>query len=163
MISPPKIASKGSILIVCLLFLSLLLVLGMSFLASRAGDYRGARQSLQALEARGIALAGLEQTRLKLLKDFDFPPIAAVDQPAYEIVETVYDPDGKEAGTYMVTLVTDHVGPPYYMLEIQSVGFVGDPLEPSARRKLVAMLDLRDPDTNPNYFKLTGVQDFGEM
>ncbi|MFA7484390.1 MAG: hypothetical protein WC314_28120 [Vulcanimicrobiota bacterium] len=157
--------ARGSILIVVLMLITVLLVMGMGFLASRVGEYRAARQAVLSVQAKGLAMAGMEETRVKLLKDFDFPPIAAIDQPAYQVVEPVHDLDGTTVlGFYEATVETDKIAPPYYLLTVDSVGLVGsDRTAPQARRRLRARIDLRDPDTNPNYFKVVGIQDFGEL
>ncbi|MFA5508741.1 MAG: hypothetical protein WC423_25175, partial [Vulcanimicrobiota bacterium] len=99
--------ARGSILIVVLMLITVLLVMGMGFLASRVGEYRAARQAVLSVQAKGLAMAGMEETRVKLLKDFDFPPIAAIDQPAYQVVEPVHDLDGTTVlGFYEATVET---------------------------------------------------------
>ncbi len=154
---------RGSVLLLCLLMTVLFLVMGMAFLASRAGSYRNARSAVQGLQARELAWAGLEDARAKFIHDYNFPPKAAVDQPAYRVTETVLAPDGTTVvGAYSVTINQRLQSQPYQILEVRSTGFLGTLENPLAERTIKGVLDLRgDPTTNPSYFQWLGVIDEG--
>lgn len=156
---------RGSALIVTLLMCALLLVAGGTLLAARAGTYRGVKASALSATARELAMAGLEETRVRLVHDYNFPPQAAEDQPEYQVVEQVLAPDGVEvAGYYMVRLEVSHKYDPYRFIEVESLGLVGSLTEPRARRLLRATLDLRgDAASNPTFFRWLRIVDEGSL
>ena len=156
---------RGSALILTLFMCAVLLIAGSAMLAARAGTYRGVKAVSLATTARELAMAGLEETRVRLVHDFNFPPQAAEDQPDYQVVEQVLAPDGVEvAGYYVVRLEVSHKYDPYRFIEVESLGLVGSLTEPRARRLLRATFDLRgDAASNPTYFRWLRIVDEGSL
>lgn len=130
----------------------MLILLAMGMLGSRGSLYRAARDSARAGQARALARAGLEDARVKLAYDLDFPPPAADDQRVYEYLETMHDPDsGRIVGSFLVRVDTRFRVEPYHLVQVRSVGLVGDRLDPEARATVAATLDLSPQDrTNPS-------------
>ncbi len=156
-----KTSQRASLLVLTLLVCALLLVLGAIFLASRASDYSAAKANAQAVQARALAWAGLEDARLKFLYDYNFPPKAAEDQPEYEVVEAVTDPEGEVVGYYCVTIRQDTADDPVNLLVVESTGILGSLEKPQGRRKLVGLFDLRP--TSATYFRWLTVVDKGAL
>ena len=146
---------RGFVLVACLLLLSLLMVLGLAMLGSRANLYESAALAGLQAEARAIARAGMEATRAKLNKDFHFPPAAAFDAEPFEFAEDVIDFDGTVLGDYRVSIDRKWANLPYQVLLVSSLGHRK---ETSASVLLVAELDispiLRDSiGPNPDFFQ----------
>lgn len=161
---------RGSTLVVTLLISVILLILGMAFLGRRALQYQGAGLVRQAAQARALAEAGLAEARLKLEKDLLFPLRGADEQVLFPYSEEVVDLDGAtRVGSYQVTIDTTWRNPPYSVIVLTSVGVVGPPENPLARRCLVAELDVSPKNreqpslSNPNYFRYLNWQDLGGL
>lgn len=161
---------RGFLLIASLLLCLVLLALGMGLLGSRSRQYDASRAAGKAAQARALAEAGLEDTRVKLMKDFDFPPLGADDQALFGYRETVADIGGAEVlGGYVVTVDTTHKAPPYYVLVISSLGYVGSPENPEAMRKLSAEVDICEVNRktgtapNPNLLQVINFRDEGSL
>ena len=144
---------RGITLVTSLLFLALLMVMGLAFLSKRVGQYRGALAVRSAAQARAIALAGLEDARVKLDKDFAFPPPAGIDQLSFTYTESMRDIAGAEVGSYTVTVDRSLSKWPYALVRLTSVGTLGPVDDPLARRRLYAEIDIsptRRGTTDPN-------------
>lgn len=153
-------ARRGFMLVAALLLLSILMLLGMGLLGSRAARYEGAVLHAQFAQARGLARAGLEATRIKLLKDRDFPPPSEAGQAPFVYSEEVLDLDNTTVlGSYTVAIETRWRSRPYHVLRISSLGRLGPADNPQARAEIVAELDIsprlrNDPaQPNPRYFQ----------
>lgn len=168
---------RGAVLITALLILAVIFVLGVGLLYRRLEQYRAAMSASQAAQARALALAGLEQVRVKLDKDPLFPLPGAIDQSRFAFSETVVDASEQPVGSFTVELDSSRAGPPYYVLVVVSTGVVasGDPSSPIlARRILRQELDVA-PDltagvrgaaeppqyTNPGYWEVISLTDLG--
>jgi len=140
-----------------------LLLLGLGFLNKRVSQYRGAYQTTYSLMALQLAKAGMEEARVKLEKDRDFPPQSGLDQKAFSYTEVLL-PDEE---SYTVTLDLSLREKPFSIIRITSVGTSGPMDRPRARRVLKAELDVSeflrgDPSQpNPDYFELVNWQDLG--
>ncbi len=142
LIGPHRASSiKGALLPIVLLVSALLLVVGLAYLGTRARLYQSATQSVAAAQARGLALAGLEDARAKLSKDLTFPPAGALGQEIFTYSEDVTDSTGELLGTYTVTVDMTHRAPPYQVVGVTSVGRVGPRGRPVAERVLKAEWD----------------------
>lgn len=161
---------RGSALMMVLFLLLVLLILGMALLGKQALNYRSTTQSALALQAQGVAWAGLERCRAKLDKDINFPPRGAEDQVYYSYTETIYDLDGlTPLGDCTVTLDRRWELPPYEVLEIVSEGRVIRAGEVIATRTLQAELDVAPNErgaydtANPTLWKMLNWTDRGSL
>lgn len=157
---------KGFILILSLFLCLLFFVVGIAYLSLKANQYRSASEAQRALQAKGLAEAGIEDLRIKLQRDSQFPPpIGDSDQYGYREQLVV---GGKLRGTYSVTLDNTYALPPYQLLIATVTGEVGNTAQDSAsRRSFRVEIDLApfvrsDPDTvNPRFRRFLSVQDLG--
>lgn len=155
---------RGFTLVASLFLLVVLLVLGLAFLGKRVAQYRGAVAVRAAARARAVALAGLEDARVKLEKDALFPPLGSEEQLYFSYTETLRDINGQPAGTYTVTVDSRLDKWPYAVVRLTSVGTVGPVDDPQARRRLYAELDVsptRRGTTvpNENFYRFINFQD----
>ena len=145
--------SKGSILVMALLATVALLVLGLGLMSAQAGRYRKALQIEQATQAYALARAGLEDARVKLEMDLEFPPPGADDQNLFRYGENFGN------GAYFVEVDARFDNPPYRVIKITSIGVVGNSESPAARRELIMELDSSPdsrsgPGPNPDLFRV---------
>ena len=147
------------VLILVLLLGVVLVILGLAFLGTRSLQYIGAVRSGDAAQARALAEAGMEDARVKLDKDPDFPPAAGDEQPEFAWSEELLDADGQPVGYYEVEVRSTHAVYPYSVLEITSVGRVGPRASPVSQHAIVAELDISPMDhgdqalPNPELFR----------
>ncbi len=99
---------RGFALVFSLLLLLLLALGGMILLGQRAAQYRAAALAPKAALARALAQAGLEDARVKLEKDLNFPPPGDQNQVIFTYEEAVKDLDGALVGHYVVTVDSRH-------------------------------------------------------
>ena len=78
---------RGFLLITALLIIIILMLIGMGFLGSQAARYRAALRSAESSQARQLALAGLEDARIKMELDENFPPKGALNQDTFSYSE----------------------------------------------------------------------------
>jgi len=159
-------------LMVCIV----LLLIGMGLLGSQASRYEAARQSTNISQARQLAIAGLEDARIKLEMDINFPPPPGPQQELFSYSEQlVDDPDPNRWGTYTVvvdmTYATDILYPPPtvttgHYIAITSVGTVGPTIKPIAQYRLRAEIDNQSTPrpavaglTTDRYFRYTHIED----
>lgn len=142
----------GFILVVCLLLLSLFLLGGMAMMGQRAAQYRGAAMLQKLARARALAEAGLEDFRVKLQKDQNFPPPGDQHQNLFTYSEIVTDMANNRVGHYTVTVDSRYRTPsqppdpesPSVVLAT-SVGALGsDRLRPEAVYALRLEVDVDD-------------------
>ena len=125
---------KGFLLITTLLVLVVMFVLGMGLMSSQAARCRAALRMSDAVLARQIALAGLEDARVKLNLDICFPPPPAggftsaayssgsfdnvtqqQTQPLFTYSETIDIPSTPpRKGVYAVTVDSTHAIPNFW-------------------------------------------------
>jgi hypothetical protein len=132
---------RGFALVLALLISSLLLVLGMGFMQKQSYRYRLARLSADAIAAKSLAMAGIENSRVKMQHDLLYPPPDNRYHDEYSFRERVFDfgTPQKEVGSYEVTVDRRWMEPPYQVMVITSVGL---PAETNARYSIRAELDL---------------------
>ncbi len=153
--------TRGFLLISSLLLCVLLLTLGLGIMGSRSRFYEASSQNRRAAQARALAEAGFEDARVKLMKDYDFPPLGADDQALFSYHEAMPDVGGGPViGGYVVTLDSTYRQPPYRVERITATGYLGPRDNPTAVHKIEAELDLSQTDRqtgappNPNLFQL---------
>lgn len=167
-------AQSGFMLAFGLMVMVLLLVMGLGFLGKQADAYRSAAFAEASSQALEVAMAGLEDARVKLMKDFNFPPPGETDQPQYSYTEVLRDPDGRAVGSYTVTVDSQWKGPPSSILKIDVWGYWGDPDNPPiSRRRVTAEWDAAEfvrgtedtsnPPINPHVGQLMHFQDHGGL
>lgn len=155
---------QAFLIITVLLLLVILLVLCGAYLRSQVNYYKGARTSAWKAGARQLALSGLEDVRLKMLKDSTFPP-TNLSTTRFTYVEKVFDESGQIVGSYRVTLRSDKSDKPFYVLFVQCEGRLGPTEAPIATHTLTALCDLSDKArdssglANPRFRRWVQVRD----
>lgn len=133
---------KGFALVLSLLISTLLLVLGMAFMTKQSYRYRLARLSAEAMAAKALAYAGLENSRVKLQHDMLFPPPDERYHDEYSYREVVCDlGSNNEVGSFDVTVDRRWMDPPYEVIIVTSEGH---PHQSVARYRIRAELDVKD-------------------
>lgn len=167
---------RGILLVTALMVCIVLLLVGMGLLGSQASRYEAARQSTYISQARQLALAGLEDARVKLEMDINFPPPPGPQQDLFSYSETlVTAPDPNHWGTYTVvvdmTYATDILYPPPtvatgHYIAVTSVGTVGPTVKPIAQYRLRAEIDNQVSGrpavaglTTDRFFRYTHIED----
>ena len=118
---------RGFLLVFTMLLSLILLIMGFAFLGSRSELYKSTYQASLACQARALARYGLEDARIKLYKDGQFPP-GSPDQVLYVYAEEVLDPPtgGTYVGSYRVAVdTTFRKISPYFITKVTSTGFAG--------------------------------------
>lgn len=158
---------RGSALIAVLLLLGFLMVLGMALLGKQTYHLRAATRASDAEAALELALAGLEEVRVKLDKDLRFPALRGTDQFTFSYREEVFDVDGgPSVGFYGVRIDRRWEEEPYAVWLIRVEGILGSLDNPRARRVLQATFDraeTRQGNPNPNYFDFIDITDHGSL
>lgn len=155
---------QAFLIITVLLLLVILLVLCGAYLRSQVNYYKGARTNAWKAGARQLALSGLEDVRLKMLKDSSFPP-TNLSTTRFTYVEKVLDEVGQIVGSYRVTLRSDKSDKPFYLLFVQCEGRLGPTEAPIATHTLTALCDLSDKARdssglpNPRFHRWVQVRD----
>ncbi len=137
---------RGFLLVLSLMVTILIAVIALSLLGVRRGSYASSRAVAEAAQARALAVAGLEDLRVKLAKDPFFPTGIGDEQVVFsytETVSTLASPPVK-VGSYQVTVNRAHRDAPQKVLRVESVGVVGDFHAEAPRFTIYAELDLRD-------------------
>lgn len=137
-----RIPKRAFLLITVLLLISILFVLCGAYLYSQVSYYRAARSMSWKAGARQLALSGLEDVRVKLMKDWKFPPLS-LTQRRFTYVERVLDAEGSLVGTYRVTLQSHYMDKPFSVLYVQCEGHLGPPEQPVASHTVTALCDLQ--------------------
>ena len=131
---------RGFALMLALLISTLLLVLGIGFMTKQSYRYRLARLSADAIAAKSLAMAGIENSRVKMQHDLLYPPPDDRYHDEYSFSEPVYDLNSsRQVGTYEVTVDRRWMELPYEIVIITSVGH---PADSNARYSIRAELDV---------------------
>ena len=133
---------RGSALVLALLIASLLLVAGTANVLEHRARYSARAAAALSVQAEALAWAGLEDFRVKLERDPDFPPRDDVAQTVFSYTEIVQNEAGGIVGAYQVTCDVSLGGAPWNLLLVTSVGWVGEPGEPQVQRVLRGEVDL---------------------
>ena len=159
---------RGFMLVAVLLFSLILFALGLGLLGGRVSQYRGSYFQQRAAGALALARSGLEDARLKLSKDLQFPIGRNPEQTVFSYSEDVTNIAGNFVGSYTVNIDRTWALPPYEVLVITSIGNVGPPGQEGSRRRLRAELDLAElvrgtTNPNPDYYRLIHLEDLGSL
>ena len=130
-------------LMVALFIVVLMVVLGFAFLTSSSGRYAAATRMLASAQARALAEAGMEDVRLKLQRDWNFPPSSSLDQTQFGYSEEVRElGTSRRVGSYQVRVDFAHQAPPYGVIRVWSTGTLGqDPRLPYVNYTIYAEFD----------------------
>lgn len=152
---------RASTLLAALVLLTLIFILGLGFLSRRSAEYQVANLQITRAQARELAMAGLEDARAKLDRDYFFPPQLEVKQRAFQYAELVYDLDDVSLlGSYEVIVDQTYNVEPYRVITVQATGMAGYP--PRSRYQVQAELDASPKvrggtADNPDFWKLIRV------
>ena len=163
--------AHGFLVVTSLMLCVVLLLLGMGFMESQASRYRSVVYAGQGSQARALAWAGLEDARLKMQNDVSFPPqytgsydplsgysFATQDQSVFSYMENVTLSSNVQ-GSYSVVINTTYGVDPFDVYEVDSVGILGDPNQPTALYHLQGEVDMSE-DPARKFCRYTHVQDF---
>ena len=145
-------------LIQTLMLLALLFVFCLAILGRQPYAYSTALQNSRLAQARALAMAGLEDIRVKLVKDYEWRRLGQVSAVSY--VEDVLDPEtNARLGSYRVTLNQEWAPLDYEILRIECEGILGNLDRPEARLVISTMMDIRVESRtgggdNPDFFRL---------
>lgn len=141
---------RGSALVAVLVSLTIFAILGAALLQRQRLAYSEATHGKQGLQALALSQAGLEDARLKLEKDYRFPPPGDPSQTSFDYSETLLDWNGKVVGKYQVCIDRSHAREPHYIVRVESIGFVTSQSGENHRSGLVAEFDVSPTRrTNP--------------
>ncbi len=140
---------------------TLLLIIGMGFVAQRSLEYGSVSELQDKAQARQLAMAGIEDARVKLEKDPFFPQVGGFGQPDFTYSEELKDPsDSSLVGIYKVTIDVRLKEEPFRVVRILSAGYAGpDRANPLATYTIYAELDVATFDRekpgseNPKLFR----------
>ncbi|MFN8609355.1 MAG: hypothetical protein U0931_17585 [Vulcanimicrobiota bacterium] len=136
-------SSRGILLMAVLCLISILLLLCWGELGRQAEQYRAARLVSQSAQARGLALAGLQDFLAKWNRDYDFPPRPPQGAAYFTYLEELDDFQSPEKiGSYRVTVDESYKLAPYKILRVTSEGVVGPSDRPQCLWRIVATLDV---------------------
>ena len=137
---------RGFALVLALLISTLLLVLGIGFMTKQSYRYRLARLSADAIVAKSLAMAGFENSRVKMQHDLLYPPPDDRYHDEYSFREPVLElGTTQEVGSYEITVDRRWMDPPYEVIVITSVGH---PKDSNARYSIRAELDVNESHFN---------------
>jgi Tfp pilus assembly protein PilX len=168
-------ARRGSVLIIVLLLLTVLFIMGMAMLEMNVNQAKGAVLSRNGLVARQLSVSGMEDARVKLCKDMNFPPQGSIGDYCFSYSETLTFPgDFAPAGEYQVTVDLSHNDPAHnamydQKIMVTSIGIVRDTSGTVlARHGITAFFDtaqvVRGGSTaNPYVFQYIDWQDQGRL
>ncbi|MFN8610958.1 MAG: hypothetical protein U0931_25680 [Vulcanimicrobiota bacterium] len=144
---------KRAFIVPALLVISIFLVLCVGLLTRQPMRNLGSMQSQYQVQARQMALAGIEESRLRLAGD-----------TLQTLTNTTFSSPVSQAGggppigSYLVTFDSTWSDKPYYVMRVESEGFYGPATRPQARYVLRATVDVRQQlesgEVNPDYLKL---------
>ncbi|MBS2038305.1 hypothetical protein JST97_25200 [bacterium] len=134
---------RRAFIVPALLVVAIFMVLCVGLLSRQPMRNLGAMQSQYQVQARQVALAGIEEARLRLAGD-----------SAQTLTNTTFSRDLSEAGgapvgSYLVNIDSSWCEEPFCVLRVESEGFYGAAIKPQARYVLRVTLDVR-PELAPN-------------
>ena len=155
----------GFLLVSTLLILSVLLIAGFGLLTSQEARYAAVGRSAEIAQAKAMAMAGLEDCRLKIQNDMNFPPEMGPGQTSFSYKESLPLPTVPATlANYQVLIDTSHAIPPYLVIVVTSIGSMGPDNRPTAQYSLKAEIDISEvirgsATPNPKYCKFTHIED----
>lgn len=100
---------RGFLLIASLMITVIFLVTGLGVMSAQASRYQASAKVAEGMQARNAALSGLEDVRVKLAKDVQFPPRKSKirGQTKFAYGETLYDGGGDISTQVTYSVVVD--------------------------------------------------------
>lgn len=147
---------KGAVLIVVLILLMALFVMGMTILGMKSTQAKNSRMMMHSVISKYVAESGMEDARIKLQKDLDFPPIDGRQTTSFTYNEPLSFPgDNNSVGSYTVTVDVSRCNPddPNYdqTIIINSKGEIKDGFGKVVSTHLITgILDASITDRNGN-------------
>jgi hypothetical protein len=127
-----------------LILVTTLFIMAAGFLTTRTREREVVQAARDAFQAHQLAYSGLETVRVRLLNDFDFPPLREASQQIFKFSEVVMDYDGvNEIGRYQIFCDRRWAVPNYNLLRVTSIGQVGDADGNPVRHKMIGEFDMR--------------------
>jgi hypothetical protein len=97
-----KLRPRGSTIVVALLITTVLVTIAVSLLAGRVAQRSVANSRFLLAQAEGIAWAGLEDARVKLMNSRGFPPTSSFGSTSFSYSDVLLDGTSAPVGTYLV-------------------------------------------------------------
>ena len=100
---------KGFLLIASLMVTAIFLVTGLGIMGAQASRYAASARVAEGMQARNAAISGLEDVRVKLAKDVQFPPRKSKSRNQYKFAysETLYEVLGEPETKVTYSVVVD--------------------------------------------------------
>ena len=136
---------KGFLLVFALMLTVLITIIGFGMLSAFKGNYAASRASLESIQARNLARSGMVDVRAKLARYPFFPSGVGDEQKVFSYSEIVRDFDGKEIGSYKVSVDRSYRDSHHVVL-VESTGIAGQTEGNSARHTLYGELHTIDGD-----------------
>jgi Tfp pilus assembly protein PilX len=159
-----KRRNRGFLIILALFLIVLITVTGLGLVQGGTDEYRKATLGLANQQALALAMSGLEDARLKLERDPNFPPDSGAAK-FYSYGEDVTNVGSTTSvGNFEVTIDSTYAETPYLILILNSTGRCKN-ANKEVKRCVRTELDLslldRDPlkatDPNPQYFQFVNL------
>lgn len=165
---------RGFLLILALFIVLLITGFGLAFLNTGALNYQGAVTAQLSQQAQILAFAGLEDARLKLERDINFPPMTDPEIKTFSYSELVKASDSQVIGNYDITIDLTYSGTPYQVITVSSTGRVPglvNNVQGEIKRSLKAEFDIRpldrraafSSDQNPNLYRIINLSEDGNF
>lgn len=140
-----RIRRKGFLLVFALMLTILITVIGFGMLSAFKGNYAASRAALESIQARNLARSGMEDIRAKLSRNPFFPSGVGDEQRVFSFSEVVTDFDGKEIGSYRVSVDRTYRDT-HHVILVESTGIAGQTEGNGARHTLYGELHTVDGD-----------------
>ena len=120
------VTRRGSALLIALLIAIVIFVAGIALVFQFRSDYQQRFQSAQWVQVLALAQAGLEDFRVKLERDPNFPPLSDVEQTVFEYTEQI-----APEGGFQVSSDTSLRRNPWQLVLVRSRGYLGTSNSPT--------------------------------
>lgn len=165
---------SGSVLIIVLILLTVVFIMGMTMLTMRVAQTKSSVMMKYAVMAKYLAEAGMEDARMKLLKDYDFPPSYTGGRKFSYTEALQYPGDPSPIGEYKVTIDASRNAPgdeySDHTIYVTAFGIIKDrDGKELACHQVSAVFDTAPKDRkeatqdNPHRFKYIEWQDQGAL
>lgn len=153
---------RAFFLILALFMVTFISVLALSFLGAGPLNYRTAMTVTLEQQARWLARSGVEDARVKLQRDSDFPPAMGNEGAYFSYSEQISEFGGVGTlGSYEVVVDRSHLESPYFVVVVNSTGRLvrhGQEWKSTVRAELdLSPTDRRsghETEENPNFFRI---------
>ncbi|MBT9587617.1 hypothetical protein IV102_30020 [bacterium] len=161
------VRQRGFLMILVLMLCGILLTMGIGFLSTISSRYQSTAQAVLDVQAQALARAGLEEVRLKMNLDAQFPPRGALGQEIFRYSEPVLNPTGNVVGHYDISIDSSYLGTGCEVIILTASGRVVSPVDGQktvATHTFRAYLDVYQPTSgpvNPTFWTLLRFDDLG--